>query len=89
MPKGCIFSVKQGTRRHRRRALCERTKYSIRTIKMQDSSEVARRKLDCFAYYLLGDERVSRRMRRPFTSLENGDSTSPLPIESAQTSMMC
>lgn len=26
------------------------------TMKMQDSSEVARRKLDCFVYYLLGDE---------------------------------
>lgn len=26
------------------------------TIKMQDSGEVARRKLDCFVYYLLGDE---------------------------------
>jgi DNA ligase (NAD+) len=26
------------------------------TIKMQDSSIVAQRKLDCFAYYLLGDE---------------------------------
>ncbi len=26
------------------------------TVKMQDSREVARRKLDCFAYYLLGDE---------------------------------
>ncbi len=26
------------------------------TVKMQDSSEVARRKLDCFVYYLLGDE---------------------------------
>ena len=25
-------------------------------MKMQDSSEVARRKLDCFVYYLLGDE---------------------------------
>ncbi|MBL0744398.1 NAD-dependent DNA ligase LigA [Chryseolinea lacunae] len=26
------------------------------TLKMQNSAEVARRKLDCFAYYLLGDE---------------------------------
>ena len=26
------------------------------TIKMQDSTEVARRKLDCFVYYLMGDE---------------------------------
>jgi DNA ligase (NAD+) len=26
------------------------------TVKMQDSSEVARRKLDCFAYFLLGDD---------------------------------
>jgi DNA ligase (NAD+) len=26
------------------------------TMKMQDSTEVARRKLDCFVYYLLGDE---------------------------------
>jgi DNA ligase (NAD+) len=26
------------------------------TLKMQDSGEVARRKLNCFAYYLLGDE---------------------------------
>jgi DNA ligase (NAD+) len=26
------------------------------TMKMQDSSEVARRKLDCFVYYLMGDE---------------------------------
>jgi DNA ligase (NAD+) len=26
------------------------------TMKMQDSSEVAKRKLDCFVYYLLGDE---------------------------------
>jgi DNA ligase (NAD+) len=26
------------------------------TLKMQDSAEVARRKLDCFVYYLLGDE---------------------------------
>jgi len=26
------------------------------TVKMQDSAEVARRKLDCYAYYLLGDE---------------------------------
>ncbi len=26
------------------------------TMKMQDSAEVARRKLDCFVYYLLGDE---------------------------------
>jgi DNA ligase (NAD+) len=26
------------------------------TVKMQDSREVARRKLDCFAYYLLGEE---------------------------------
>ncbi|MBI3483493.1 MAG: NAD-dependent DNA ligase LigA, partial [Bacteroidetes bacterium] len=26
------------------------------TLKMQDSSEVARRKLDCFLYYLLGEE---------------------------------
>jgi DNA ligase (NAD+) len=26
------------------------------TMKMQDSGEVARRKLDCFVYYLLGDE---------------------------------
>jgi len=26
------------------------------TLKMQDSSEVARRKLDCFVYYLLGEE---------------------------------
>lgn len=26
------------------------------TIKMQDSAEVAKRKLDCYAYYLLGDE---------------------------------
>jgi len=26
------------------------------TMKMQDSSEVARRKLDCFVYYLLGDD---------------------------------
>ncbi|HEY3403217.1 MAG TPA: NAD-dependent DNA ligase LigA [Ohtaekwangia sp.] len=25
------------------------------TVKMQDSTEVAKRKLDCFAYYLLGD----------------------------------
>lgn len=26
------------------------------TVKMQDSSEVARRKLDCYLYYLLGDD---------------------------------
>lgn len=26
------------------------------TVKMQDSTEVARRKLDCYCYYLLGDE---------------------------------
>ena len=26
------------------------------TLKMQDSTEVARRKLDCFVYYLLGDD---------------------------------
>lgn len=26
------------------------------TLKMQDSGEVSKRKLDCFAYYLLGDE---------------------------------
>jgi DNA ligase (NAD+) len=26
------------------------------TVKMQDSAEVAKRKLDCFLYYLLGDE---------------------------------
>ncbi|MEI9922050.1 MAG: NAD-dependent DNA ligase LigA [Bacteroidota bacterium] len=28
------------------------------TVKMQDSSEVARRKLDCYLYYLLGDNNV-------------------------------
>lgn len=28
------------------------------TLKMQDSSEVAKRKLDCFLYYLLGDDNV-------------------------------
>jgi len=28
------------------------------TLKMQDSSEVARRKLDCYTYYLLGEENI-------------------------------
>lgn len=28
------------------------------TLKMQDSGEVARRKLDCFCYYLLGDNNI-------------------------------
>jgi DNA ligase (NAD+) len=28
------------------------------TLKMQDSSEVAKRKLDCYLYYLLGDSKV-------------------------------
>ena len=28
------------------------------TVKMQDSSEVAKRKLDCYLYYLLGDNKV-------------------------------
>jgi DNA ligase (NAD+) len=48
------------------------------TVKMQDSSVVAQRKLDCFAYYLLGDESGIETHDEAITKLEHwGFNVSP------------
>lgn len=41
------------------------------TLKLQDSREVARRRLDCFAYYLLGESRTSVTHEEAIHLLEN------------------
>ncbi len=40
------------------------------SLKMQDSSEVAKRKLDCFTYYLLGDDIETRTHEESIHALE-------------------
>jgi len=48
------------------------------TVKMQDSGEVARRKLDCFLYYLLGDQIPTKTHEEAIHKLEKwGFSVSP------------
>jgi DNA ligase (NAD+) len=48
------------------------------TIKMQDSTEVARRKLECYAYYLLGDESGVKTHEEAIKKLESwGFNVSP------------
>ncbi|NBW35906.1 MAG: DNA ligase (NAD(+)) LigA [Cytophagia bacterium] len=41
------------------------------TVKMQDSAEVARRKLDCFVYYLLGEETNNKTHEESIHKLES------------------
>ena len=48
------------------------------TVKMQDSTEVAKRKLDCYAYYLLGDDIDSETHEESISKLESwGFNVSP------------
>ena len=53
------------------------------TLKMQDSSEVARRKLSCFVYFLLVEKMREKLTKKVFISLSHGDLTYRLPTESA------
>ncbi len=48
------------------------------TLKMQDSGEVARRKLDCYVYYLLGEDIENKTHEESITQLEKwGFNVSP------------